>query len=97
MKKRWQNNKGSTFIELLLYIGIFLVLTPLLLSVAINSLKTSRSYSLEKKINTDAEFTNQRIYDLITDAKRIDLANSILNSVEGKLVIIDQNDKPITV
>lgn len=97
MNWKWKKHRGSTFIELLLYIGIFLVITPLLLSVAINSLRTSRSYSLEKQINTDAQFTTERIYNLITDAKRIDLANSILNSEQGKLTIVDQNNESITI
>lgn len=97
MNWRYTNHRGSTFVELLLYIGIFLVIMPLLLSVAINSLRTSRSYSLEKQINNDAQFTTERIYSLITDAKRIDMTNSILNSEQGKLTIIDQNDEATTI
>lgn len=97
MRTKQNKNQGSTFIELLLYIAIFLILTPLLLSVAINSLKSTRDYNLEKQINTDAQFNTERIYDLITNAKRIDLENSVLNSVQGKLVIIDQNNQEIII
>lgn len=97
MKKHLLNSKGSTFIELLLYIGIFLVLTPIMLFVAINSLRTSRSYNLEKQVNIDAQFTTERVYDHITEAKRIDFANSSLNTVQGKLTLINQNDEEVII
>ncbi|MFH0838353.1 MAG: hypothetical protein V1880_03760 [Patescibacteria group bacterium] len=89
--------KGSTFIELVIYLGIFLVLTPILFSVAINSLRVSRTYQLEKQINSDAQFSSERIYDLITGAKRIDFANSSLNTDYGKLALINQNDEEIII
>ncbi|MFH0838354.1 MAG: hypothetical protein V1880_03765 [Patescibacteria group bacterium] len=97
MKKPIRNNRGSTFVELVLYIGIFLVFTPILFSVAINSLRVSRTYQLEKQVNVDAQFSSERIYDLITGAKRIDLANSRLNTDYGKLTLINQGDEEIII
>ncbi len=90
-------NRGSTFIEMLLYIAIFLILTPIILTVAINSLRTSQSYNLEKKLNIDGQFSSERIYNLITGAKKIDLADSNLNTVYGRLAIVDQNDGTVII
>lgn len=97
MKRNRFTHKGSTFIEMLLYIGIFLMLTPIILTVAINSLKSSQSYSVEKKVNIDGQFTSEKIYDLITDAKKIDFTNSDLNTVYGKLSIVNQEDETVVI
>ncbi|MBN2307174.1 hypothetical protein JXD20_04265, partial [Candidatus Peregrinibacteria bacterium] len=91
------NNQGSTFIEMLLYIGIFLVLTPIILTVAVNSLQTSQTYNLEKQVNIDGQFANEKLYQLISNAKQIDLINSTLNDIYGKLTIIDQNNQAVTI
>ena len=90
-------NQGSTFIEMLLYVAIFLILTPIILTVAINSLRTSQSYNLEKKLNIDGQFSSERIYNLITGAKRIDLVDSNLNTVYGRLAIVNQNDETVII
>lgn len=97
MKKMTYNSKGATFVELLLYVAIFLVLTPILLTVAVNSLRTSRSYDVEKVLYTDGQFTSERLFNIITDAKRIDVGNSVLNNAIGKLTIINQNDETIII
>ena len=75
MTTAYKNTKGTTFIELLLYVAIFLIITPILLSVAIGSLQTSRQYSVEKTLNVDGQFISERVFDLITDAKRINMVN----------------------
>jgi len=97
MKKLMRNKQGSTFIELVLYIGIFLIISPILFSVALNALRASRTYDLEKQTNNDAQFITERVYDLITGAKKIDLTNSNLNTNQGKLVIVNQDNEEIII
>ncbi len=89
--------KGTTFVELLLYIAIFLVLTPILLSVAVNSLNTSRQYTVERQVSSDSQFTAERIYDLIVDAKRVDILDSRLNDEFGRLSLIMQDDSNVII
>jgi len=97
MKNSLSKTQGSTFVEMLLYIGIFLILTPIILSVAVNSLQTSQTYNLEKQINIDGQFANEKLYSLVTNAKQIDIMNSVLNDVNGKLSIVDQNEQTIVI
>ncbi len=98
MKKiNWPNTKGTTFIELLLYIAIFLVLTPILLSVAVSSLNNNRQYNTERQVNSDSQFTAERLYDLIVEAKRIDVADSRLNEQDGRLSLIMQDDSSVVI
>jgi len=97
MKRPFSNTKGSTFIELLLYLAIFLVLTPILLTVAINSLQTSRAYNVEKMLYADGQFSSEKMLDLITNAKRINMGNSRLNDPVGKLAIVTQDDQEIVI
>ena len=97
MQKIIKSKKGATFIELLLYIAIFLVLTPILLSVAISSLNTSRSNDIERQVNLDAQFAAERIYDLITASKRVDTDDSVFNDNNGRLSLILQDDSQVII
>lgn len=97
MKNITKNKKGTTFIELLLYISIFLILTPILLTVSINSIKTEERHTIEKEISADSRFVVERVYDQIIDAKKIDALNSNLNSSNGKLTLIMQNDSSVAI
>ena len=92
-----KSTRGTTFIELLLYIAIFLILTPILLSVAINSLNSSRSHNIEKQVNQDSQFAAERIYDLITSAKKVDVNASRLNDSSGKISLVMQDDSPVVI
>ena len=91
------DTKGTTFIELLFYIAIFLVLTPILLSVAINSLNTNRKYTVERQVNSDSQFAAERVYDLIVDAKRVDVLDSRLNDEHGRLSLVLQDDTEVII
>ncbi len=88
---------GTTFIELLFYIAIFLILTPILLAVSINSIRFDEQHQSEKQANIDSQFVIERIYDLIAAAKKIDIANSEFNNAEGKLQMIMQDDSVVTI
>ncbi len=96
MKNR-NHPRGTTFIELLFYIGIFLVLTPILLTVAINSLNTSRQYTIEREVNSDSQFAAERIYDLIAESKKVNLSDSTLNNENGRLSLIMQDDSSVII
>ena len=85
-KKRM--NGGTTFVELLLYIAIFLVLTPVLLMVSINAVRTNRQHQVERQVNADGQFVVERIYDLISQAKRVDTTQSVLGSRDGVLSLV---------
>ena len=97
MLKLFHNKKGTTFIELLLYIAIFLIITPILINVAIDYLRASKNYNVEKSVNTESQIVAERVYDVITEAKRVNLASSVLNDPDGKLVLVMQDDSEITV
>ncbi len=89
--------RGTTFVELLLYIAIFLVLTPILLMVSINAVRTNRQYQTERQVNADSQFVVERIYDLISQAKRVDTASSVLASGVGVLSLVMQDGSEVTI
>ena len=97
MFRIFKNKKGTTFIELIFYIAIFLVITPTLLYVALAYLKAGRSYDVEKEVNSESRLVAERVYDFVTDAKRVDLENSILDDVNGKLTLIMQDNSQIVI
>ncbi|MBU0727777.1 hypothetical protein KKA95_03770 [Patescibacteria group bacterium] len=97
MKNVFKNKGGTTFIELLLYIAVFLVLTPILLTVSINSLKLEERHTVEKQVSTDSRFVVERVYDIIIDAKKVDVAGSVLNEPNGKLSLIMQDDSSVII
>jgi len=72
--KKILNNSGVTFIELLLYISIFLVIVPLLLTISVNAVQLDKRHNIEKQINIDSQFMIERIFNLITSTKKIDMA-----------------------
>ena len=90
-KKTGNPLKGTTFVELLLYIAIFLIITPILLVVSIHSLDTNRQYNIEKDVNADSQFAAERIYDMIVDAKRVNVLDSRLNDEYGRLSLVLQD------
>ncbi|MBU1017968.1 thrombospondin type 3 repeat-containing protein [Patescibacteria group bacterium] len=97
MKNYFRNQQGTTFIELLLYIAVFLVLTPVLLAVSINAIRFDKQHQGELQANIDSQFVVERMYDLIAGAKKIDTANSILGNSEGKLTLIMPDDSVVTI
>ena len=97
MKNILKNTKGTTFIELILYIAIFLVLTPILLEVSINASRLNQQHNVEKQVNADSQFLVERTYDLITSAKRIDVSNSVLDDPAGKLTLVMPDDSVVVI
>lgn len=97
LSKYLSNRKGTTFIELLLYIAIFLVLTPILLTVSIQAIRFDEQHNTEKQVNTDSQFVVERIYDLISAAKKVDVQNTILNEEDGKLTLVMQDDSVVVI
>ena len=97
MLKLLKNKKGTTFIELLLYIAIFLVLTPILLSVSIYTIRFAKQHESEKQANMDSQFILKRVSDLVSSAKKIDVTNSVLNDSEGKLTLVMQDDSIVVI
>lgn len=83
-----KRREGTTFIELLLYIAVFLVLIPVLLAVSVNSVRFDKQHQSEKQANADSQFVVERIYDLIASAKKVDVANSDFNSPAGVLTLV---------
>jgi hypothetical protein len=92
-----KNHTGATFIELLLYISVFLVLTPILLSVSINSISMQQQNNVEKQVNADSQFIMKRVYDLISDAKKINASDSRLGDNHGKLSLVMQDDSDVII
>lgn len=97
MKFNIYQKKGTTFIELLIYIGIFLVIMPVLLMVAINAARQDRQHVTEKQVNIDSQFVNKRIYDLVAQAKRVDVPDSVFESANGRLSLIMQDDTSVVI
>jgi len=97
MKNYFKNRQGTTFIELLLYIAVFLVLTPVLLAVSINAIRFDKQHQGELQANIDSQFVVERMYDLIAGAKKIDTANSVLGDAEGKLTLIMPDDSVVVI
>ena len=97
MKSLFKNHSGTTFIELLLYIAIFLALTPILLLISIDTIRLENQDTTESRISSNSYFINERIYDTISYAKRIDTTNSILGNQYGKLALIMQDDSSIII
>lgn len=93
----FKSNKGTTFVELLLYVAIFLILTPILLTVSINAVKNESKHQVEKQINTDSQFTTERIYDLVASAKRVDVANTEFDTMNGRLTLIMPDDSTVSI
>jgi len=93
----FKNHKGATFIELLLYISVFLVLTPILLSVSINSISMQQQHDVEKQVSADSQFVIERIYDLITDTKKINTADSRLGDDQGRLSLVMQDNSSVII
>lgn len=97
MKNIKLNKVGTTFVELLLYISVFLVLTPILLTVSINSIRLEERHTIESNVSSDSRFVVERVYDTIIQAKRVDIANSLLNNETGKLALIMQDDSSVII
>ncbi len=93
----FKNHSGTTFIELLLYIAIFLVLTPVLLTVSINAARLDQRHNIEKQVNADSQFMVERIYDLISSAKKIDVAGTIFEDSAGKITLIMQDGSIVVI
>ncbi len=97
IKQVIKSRKGITFVELLLYIAIFFIITPVLLMVSINSAQRERTHVVEKQVNIDSQFVVERIYDLIAEAKKVDTANSLFEESEGKLTLVMQDDSSVII
>lgn len=92
MNNKNKKQKGFSIVELLLYIGIFLIITPVLLMVSVDSAKKRTQHTVEKQVNVDGQYIIERIYDAITYAKKVDVSNSTFNSSAGKLTLVMQDD-----
>lgn len=92
-----KNQKGTTFIELLLYIAIFLVLTPVLLTMSIQAIRLDSRHDAEKQVNADSQFVVERIYDLVSAARKVDVSNTVLNDADGKLTLVMQDDSVVVI
>ncbi|QQR83184.1 hypothetical protein IPJ72_05260 [Candidatus Peregrinibacteria bacterium] len=92
-----RNQSGVTFIELLLYVAIFLVITPTLLTVSINSVRFDRQHEGEKQTNADAQFVIERMYNLISGATRVNVADSVFDMADGRLSMLDANDQVVVI
>lgn len=79
-------------IELLFYMAIFMILTPVLLNTSIQSMRVNQMHTSEKQINSDSRFAIERMRNMIANAKKIDTANSVFDDPAGKLTIINQDD-----
>ncbi|MBI5421669.1 hypothetical protein HZA44_00860 [Candidatus Peregrinibacteria bacterium] len=99
MKTRFAKHahRGTTFVELLLYVAIFLVLTPVLLMVSINAVRTNRMHNVEKQVNSDSQFMVERVYDLVSQAKKVDMALSTFGTPDGKLAMVMQDGASVIV
>ena len=95
--KKLQSHTGSTFIELLLYMSIFLILVPVLLTVSVNSMRINKNHNTEKTINSNNQFIVDRIYNVVTNAKRVNVNDSLFDDAEGRLSILDQNDEAVII
>ena len=95
--KNIKSKRGTTFIELLLYISIFLILMPILLAASIHVLRLSSQHNTEKQVFADSQLVSERIYDLITNAKKVDTKNSIMGDPAGKLALVMQDDSTILI
>ena len=91
------SKKGTTFVELLLYVAIFLVLTPVLLMVSVNAVRTNRMHNVEKQVNADSQFMVERVYDLVSQAKRVDMALSVFGTPDGKVAMVMQDGASVIV
>ncbi len=92
-----KRQEGTTFIELLMYIAVFLVLIPVLLAVSVNSIRFDKQHQSEKQSNADSQFAVERIYDLIASAKKVDVANSDFNSPGGVLTLVMADDSVVSI
>lgn len=97
MKKFIEKIKGVTFVELLMYVAIFLVITPVLLTVSVNTARQESHYSATKQVNADSQFIVERIYDYITDARKVDVANSVFKEPYGRLALVMQDDSTVSI
>lgn len=97
IKNILKNRSGATFIELLLYIAIFLILTPILLTVSINTARFEQQHNVEKQVNVDSQFVVERVYDLIAAAKRVDVSNSLFDDAAGKITLVMQDDDVVVI
>lgn len=99
MKTRFAKHahRGTTFVELLLYVAIFLVLTPVLLMVSVNAVRTNRMHNVEKQVNADSQFMVERMYDLVSQAKKVDMALSVFGSPDGKVAMVMQDGASVIV
>jgi len=56
-----------------------------------------RQHNVEKIVNDDGQFVVERIYDLITQAKKVDISNSVFGQADGKLTLIMQDDTQVVI
>jgi len=92
-----KDKKGTTFVELILYIAIVLIIVPALLALSIYTVSEKRVHTTEKNVNDDIKFVEDRISNLISEAKRIDVENSVFDDVNGKLALIMPDDSEVII
>ncbi len=97
MFKIFKNTKGIALIELLLYNSIFLTLLPTLLVYSIQSLQLNNFSNVEKNVNAEIQFVSKRVYDLVAEARYVDVENTTFDEQAGKLTLVMHDDSVISI
>lgn len=79
--------RGFTFVEVILYIGLFALLGTALFTFAWDMLRLSHEGNTERLVTEEARFALERMKYSIRGATGIDGDNSIFESADGKLVL----------
>lgn len=84
MKKRL---RGFTFIEVILYIGLFSLLGTALLTFAWDILKLSHEGNTERLVTEGGRFVVERMKYSMRQAAGVDTETSVFESADGRLVL----------
>lgn len=79
--------RGFTFIEVLLYIGLFSLLGTALFVFSWDIIDLSEKSHTEQSLVEEARFSLEKMKSVLRNSTGIDEENSVFDSVDGKLIV----------
>lgn len=83
--------KGFSFFEVILYLGLFSLLSTALLTFSWDTLSLADKQESEEIVFSDARFISEKLNNLIRNSAGVDTPSSVFDQEQGKLVLLQVN------
>ncbi len=87
--KKNNSEKGFTFVEMILYVAIVVIVVDSLIPFAWNMIETGVKSSVQQEVSSNARFVAERIKYEIRNAKDINTGSSTFGTNPGTLSLVD--------